>query len=95
MQGWFPNDATLETTINALRGAGYVWADASLPKDPTDPAPGEDASAPTAQDHQQMRTLTAGMAGYAGAAPAGAEYPCARHPNPGPGARRRGDPDHV
>jgi hypothetical protein len=72
VQGWFPNDARLEATINALRRAGYVRADASLPEDPADPAPGEDASAPTPQDHQQMRTPTAGMAGYAGAALAGA-----------------------
>jgi hypothetical protein len=61
VQGWLPNEATLEATINALRRVGYVRrADASLPEDQADPAPSEDASAPTPQDHQQMRTLTAG-----------------------------------
>ncbi len=66
VQGWFPGDDALQVTISGLRSAGYVRADASLPEDQAGSKPGEDASGPTQEDHQQMRTMNTGMAGYAG-----------------------------
>ncbi len=66
VQGWFPNNDALQATIHGLRNAGYVRADASLPENQAGSRPGEDASGPTPEDHQQMRTMNTGMAGYAG-----------------------------
>ena len=66
VQGWFPDNASLQATIHGLRSAGYVRADASLREGEAGPGPGRDASGPTPVDHQQMRTLNTGMAGYAG-----------------------------
>ena len=66
VQGWFPGNDALQATIHGLRSAGYVRADASLPVDQAGSRPGEDASGPTPEDRQQMRTLNTGMAGYAG-----------------------------
>ena len=66
VQGWFPGDQALRLTINGLRGAGYVRADASLPRDQASSKPGEDASGPTQESLQQMRILNTGIAGLTG-----------------------------
>lgn len=73
VQGWFPNNDTLQAAIDKLTLAGYDRADFSIPEEQafTDPAavtPNEGAEAPsTPIDHQQIRTMNTGMAGYAGA----------------------------
>ena len=62
VQGWFPDDAALQATIDGLRRAGYVRANASL---------GGDEKPPTPIDEQQMRILTTSTASTAGAMLAG------------------------
>ena len=66
VQGWFPDNASLQATIQGLRNAGHVRADASLVEDEPGSEPDKDASGPTPEDRQQVRTLSTGMAGYAG-----------------------------
>lgn len=73
VQGWFPDDASLQVALGKLTLAGYDRADFSLPEEqvlanPAAATPNESAQNPdSAIDHQQIRTLNAGMAGYTGA----------------------------
>lgn len=71
VQALFPSDATLQEAIAQLTLAGYDRADFSLPE--ADPTPGqatpnESADNPnTDVDNRQIRNMTTGMAGVAGA----------------------------
>ena len=67
VQGIFPDSSALRAAIDGLKQAGYVHADAVLPEDQDGPRPGADDSAPTEENHQQMRILTTSLAGSAGA----------------------------
>jgi len=73
VQGWFPNNDAIQAAISKLALARYDRSDFSIPeeqafKNPADSTPTESAQAPsTPVDHQQIRTMNTGMAGYAGA----------------------------
>ena len=73
IQGWFPGNDALQAAISKLALARYDRSDFSLPEEQvfTNPAAStlsDSAEAPqTPVDHQQIRTLNTGMAGYAGA----------------------------
>ncbi len=73
VQGWFPDDATVRVALDKMLDAGYTRSDFSLPEEqvvgnPSEATPTESADAQeTSVDHQQIRTMNAGMAGYAGA----------------------------
>ena len=72
IQGWFPNNEALQAAIGKLAVARYDRSDFSLREDqvfasPTGSTPGGGAGVPeTPIDHQQIRILGTGMAGYAG-----------------------------
>jgi hypothetical protein len=72
VQGWFPDDATLQAALGKLTLAGHDRADFSLPEEqvlanPATATPNESAVAPeTPIDHQQIRTMNAGIAGSTG-----------------------------
>lgn len=71
VQGWFPGNAALQAAIAALALARYDRSDFSLPggQAVANPAANEGEPAPeTPIDHQQIRTMGTGMAGYAGGA---------------------------
>ncbi len=74
VQGWFPNNDSLQAAIAKLALERYDRTDFSLPEgqvfaNPAASAPTEGAAAPeTPIDHQQIRTMGTGMAGYAGGA---------------------------
>ncbi len=73
VQGWFPDNNSLQAAIAELALERYDRTDFSLPEgkavtNPSASMPGEGAEAPeTPIDHQQFRTMGTGMAGYAGA----------------------------
>jgi len=72
VQGWFPDDNSLQAAIAALALENYDRTDFSLPEgkatNPSASMTGEGAEAPeTPIDHQQFRTMGTGMASYAGA----------------------------
>ena len=73
VQGWFPDDATVRAALDKMMDAGYDRAAFSLPEEqvlasPSSATPGESADAQeTSVDHQQLRAMNAGMAGYTGA----------------------------
>ena len=73
VQGWFPDDATLQEALSQLERAGHDRAEFSLPEeqvlvDPNSTTPNvESQAAEGSVDRQQIRTLNTGMAGYAGA----------------------------
>ena len=73
VQGWFPDDATLQEALSQLERAGHDRAEFSLPEeqvlvDPNSTTPHvESQAAEGSVDRQQIRTLNTGMAGYAGA----------------------------
>lgn len=73
VQGWFPDNKSLQAAIAELALERYDRTDFSLPEgkavtNPSAAMPGEGAAAPeTPIDHQQFRTMGTGMAGYAGA----------------------------
>jgi len=71
VQGVFPGNDAMQTALSELALAGYDRADFSLPEEEATPGnatPDESAEAPTDDsDKRQLRTMGAGMAGYAGA----------------------------
>lgn len=73
VQAWFPGNDALQRAIDKLTLAGWDRAQLSIPeeaafRDPTTATPSDVSEAPdTPIDHQQIRTLNTGMAGYAGA----------------------------
>lgn len=71
VQGFFPNDATLQVALGELTLVGYDRADFSLPEENaavSSGTPTEGADNPTdSTDKAQLRTLGTGMAGYLGA----------------------------
>lgn len=71
IQGTFPDDSALQLAIDGLGQAGYVNADSKLAQDENGPKSDVDDGEPTSEDHQQVRTLAASLAGSAGAMVAG------------------------
>ena len=73
VQGWFPNNAALQAALDKMLDGGYTRSDFSLPEEqvvgrPSEATPTESTGAQeTSVDNQQIRTMNAGMAGYAGA----------------------------
>ncbi len=73
MQGWFPNNDSLQAAIAKLALERYDRSDFTLPEDQgrarsSASMPDEGTEVPeTPIDHQQMRTMGTGMASYAGA----------------------------
>lgn len=71
VQGFFPDDASMQAALGELTLVGYDRADFSLPEDQAALASGtptEGADNPTdSTDKAQLRTLGTGMAGYLGA----------------------------
>lgn len=69
VQGYFPDNATLQNALTRLNGAGFDRAQLSLPEEQQSGAtPTEGAENPTDfVDKAQLRTLGTGMAAYAGA----------------------------
>ena len=71
VQGFFPNDAAMQSALSELGMAGYDRSDFSLPEEQASQSfgtPTEGADNPTdSTDKAQLRTLGTGMAGYIGA----------------------------
>lgn len=73
VQGYFPNDAALQDALGRLTLAGYDRADFSLPEEQPErqAMPDSGAENPTDDiDKAQVRTMSTGMMGFAGAAAA-------------------------